>query len=402
MRFTPPPPAPCQECGGDPVHHTLEYLATALDSILLPLFSLPAKMAQTFLPRVKKEWSFAPLYYFLERHNVGEFLDEPDDKTLLLDCVLWEEAKKRGIHMREFRPFGLAKNTFVATLPNGNVLDFEGVPLPSNRRTVWWIDDKSVLKKELHKYGIPVAQGGVVTKKHKAVELFGRLSKPVIAKPAVGSASRHTTLHLQNEDALIRAFSVAQEISHGVVIEEELQGAVYRPTLVGGTLIATLRRDKPHVIGDGVHTVAELVAEANKHPARKGPYFSPLTLEAAGGELAYQGLTETSVPDKHQRVQLHQKINWSGGGTTADVTDDVHPDNKELFEKIARILQAPLVGIDFIIQDISRPWHEQQKCGVIECNSMPYFDNHHLPFEGTPRNVATHIWDLVDSKNPRS
>lgn len=322
-------------------------------------------------------------------------MDEPDEKTLLLDQVLWEEAKKRGIYMREFRPFGLPKHSFIATLPHGKVLDFEGVPLPHNRRTVWWIDDKSVLKKELLKRGIPVAQGGVVTKKQKALKLFAHLDKPVIVKPAIGSASRHTTLHLQNEAALEHAFTIAQQISRGIVIEEELQGAVYRPTLVDGTLIATLRRDQPHVIGDGVHTVAELILEANKHPGRQGPYFSPLTLnEAAHQELAYQGFTETSIPNKGQRVQLHQKINWSGGGTTTDVTDDVHADNKELFEKIARILQAPLVGIDFIIQDISRPWHEQAKCGVIECNSMPYFDNHHLPFEGKPRNVAGKIWDL--------
>ena len=324
-------------------------------------------------------------------------MDEPDEKTLLLDTVLWEEAKKRGIHMREFRPFGLPKLSFIATLADGKVFDFEGVPLPSNRKTVWWIDDKSILKKELAKRGIPVAKGGVVTKKQKALDLFARLHKPAIVKPAIGSASRHTTLHLQNEASLERAFDTARQVSRGVIVEEELEGAVYRPTLVDGTLIATLRRDQPHVTGDGVHTIAELVFNANKHPARQGPYFSPLTLnEAAHQELAYQGLTEKSIPTNNQRVQLHQKINWSGGGTTTDVTDDVHPNNKELFERIARILQAPLVGIDFIIQDISRPWHEQQKCGVIECNSMPYFDNHHLPFEGQPRNVAKHIWDLVD------
>jgi cyanophycin synthetase len=94
-------------------------------------------------------------------------------------------------------------------------------------------------------------------------------------------------------------------------------------------------------------------------------------------------------------VNLHQKINWGLGGTTADVTEEVHPENATLFEKIATTLDAPIVGIDFIIEDISRPWFDQEKCGVIECNSMPYFDNHHVPFEGQPRNVAGPIWDLV-------
>ncbi len=59
------------------------------------------------------------------------------------------------------------------------------------------------------------------------------------------------------------------------------------------------------------------------------------------------------------------------------------------------MLKAPIVGIDFIIEDISKPWQEQAKCGVIECNGRPFFDNHHLPFEGKPRNVAGAIWDFA-------
>ena len=189
-------------------------------------------------------------------------------------------------------------------------------------------------------------------------------------------------------------------------MEEELTGSVYRATVVDGEFIAALRRDPPSVVGDGVHTVAELVEEENKKPGRSGPYFSRIQLFDEGGklnahaekELAWQKLSLESVPPKAARIYFHQKVNWSVGGTTCDVTDEVHPDNVALFEQAARELKASVTGIDFIIKDISKSWKEQERCGILECNSMPFFDNHHLPFEGQPRNVAAKIWDMVTPK----
>lgn len=337
------------------------------------------------------------LYDLLTTWGWGEYLDKPDDKTMLLDHVLWEEAERRGIRMREFRPLGLPTNSFVAYMPGGTKLNFDSFPTPPGApEGVWWIDDKATMKKRFRKLGIPVALGGSVATWHGAQKLFKKIGGPVIIKPFEGTASRHTTLHIQNEDDLKRGFAVAKQVSPVVIVERELRGAVYRPTLVGGKLIATIRRDKPQVVGDGVHTIAELIEEENKHPKRQGPYFSKIKITPASErELAYQNLNETSIPEKGRVVTLHQKINWSVGGTTTDVTSIVHQDNKELFERIAQILNVPLVGIDFIIEDISKSWKERQDCGVIECNSRPYFDNHHLPFYGEPHNVAAKIWDLA-------
>jgi cyanophycin synthetase len=146
-----------------------------------------------------------------------------------------------------------------------------------------------------------------------------------------------------------------------------------------------------------MHTVEALVEAANKNPARSGPYFSPIPITAATlHELKWQNLAPEHVPEAGRRVTLHQKVNWSLGGTTADVTDIVHPNTIELFQRVAQVLQAPVVGFDFIIEDISTSWKDQKRCGIIECNSVPFFDNHHLPFEGQPRNVAASIWHMVE------
>jgi D-alanine-D-alanine ligase-like ATP-grasp enzyme len=335
---------------------------------------------------------------FLMRVEWAKRVERPDDDTQLLALMIWNEADNRNITVNEFRLFDLPRNIFVATYPSGKRIAYEGIPMPPREQNrVQWLDNKAELKKRFMKLGLPVAKGGSASDWWEAKRIYSKVTPPVIVKPYSGSGSRHTILHIDTLEELKRAFGIATQICPAAVIEEELIGAVYRATVVDGKLAATLRRDQPHVIGDGVHTVTELMIEANKHPGRSGPYFHQMVLdEAAEKELAWQKMTVTSIPENGQRVTLHQKINWGLGGTTADVTDEVHPDNVELFEEVARVLKAPIVGIDFIIDDITRSWKEQERSGIIECNSMPFFDNHHLPFEGTPRNVASLIWDMVE------
>ncbi|MBX4192474.1 hypothetical protein KW798_03240 [Candidatus Parcubacteria bacterium] len=328
---------------------------------------------------------------YLEQWGLGEYRHQPDERVELFGHVLWQEAKARGINFREFRVLGVPTHTFVAEFPNGQRLSFDNIPtLRHMQQCVWWTDNKAVMKKKFKALGIPVPRGKAVFSLQSAKKLFQALQKPVVVKPFEGSASRHTTLHVMTEEELIQAFKSAKQVAPFVMVEEEIPGSVYRPTLVDGKLVATIRRDPAHVVGDDTHTVQELVLEANKHPKRQGPYFSHIKVEDTA--LA------SSIPPKGQKVYLHHKINWSLGGTTTDVTDEVHPENQKLFEYIVQVLHAHIVGIDIIMEDISLPW-QKQRCGVIECNGRPFFDNHHLPFEGKPRNVAGVLWNKVQPKS---
>ncbi len=378
--------------------HRLTYISVFMDGILMPRVK-PNGFTRWFASLVQSiECRVTPfLLKGFVLLGLARKVDVPDEKTVLLAKMLWEDATRRSIPMWEFRLFNLARNVYVAELPDGRSIAFEGIPVTkADLKRAPWMDDKAELKKRFRALGLPIAAGGDALTTDGALKLFRSLSAPVIVKPFTGSASRHTTLHIRNDLELLRAFDIATQLAPRAVIEEELVGPVYRATVVDGKLAATLRRDQPHVIGDGHRTVKSLVAKANEHPARSGPYFHPMQIDkAAERELAYQGLTPDSILKKGQRATLHQKINWGLGGTTADVTDEVHPETKELFEEVARVTSAPVVGIDFIIGDITRSYKEQERCGIIECNSMPFFDNHHLPFEGQPRNVAGAIWDMI-------
>lgn len=400
MAFTLPKPKECKECGSGGMFHRVKYISVVVDSVAGYIFSsrnsnrVFAKKIQSF------EHAIAPhFFHACIRLGLANKQTEIDEGTQLLAQMLWNEARERGITVWEFRLFNLPRNIFFAEFPSGKRITYEGIPLPAHGvHQEPWLDNKAILKKQFRRLGLPIAKGGTAMTKKGALNIFNELKAPVIVKPHSGSGSRHTTLHIMNEQELLRAFAIAKEVSPVAVIEEELVGAVYRATVVDGELSATLRRDPPSVVGDGEKTIHELIDEANKHPARSGPYFSKIKINSdALKELDWQKHTLGDVLPEGKRVTFHQKVNWSVGGTTADVSDEVHPDNRELFERVAEVLKAPIVGIDFIIGDMSRSWKEQERCGIIECNSMPFFDNHHLPFEGKPRNVAGAIWDMMEN-----
>jgi D-alanine-D-alanine ligase-like ATP-grasp enzyme len=73
----------------------------------------------------------------------------------------------------------------------------------------------------------------------------------------------------------------------------------------------------------------------------------------------------------------------------------VHPDNIALFKRFGVLLGDPIVGVDFMIDDMKRPWTEQPDAGVLECNAMPFIDVHHQVISGRTINVAAFLWDVV-------
>jgi hypothetical protein len=400
----------CPDCGPATVSHAIERWNVRADSFFSFILK-PMELAwESIRPIVAftKPGRIAPAIFGIAAAlGLGKIIRKPDEKNTDRTRVIWEEAERRGIDMREFRPLGLPRNIFFATY-KGDTRAFDGLPRPrlASDAAQDWMDDKGIILEIFKKAGIPMPRGGsaktvkqaekifqeIVGEKHagNAVE-SGGAADAVIVKPALGSRSRHTYMHLTSLDALRAAFLKAKEISPRVVIEEELPGFVFRVTLIGGKVAGVMRREPPHVIGDGKHTIRDLITEENKNPARHGPIFHELEVDPA--MLALQKFTLDSIPQKNAMVVLHPKVSRSYGASTTEI-EKIHPDNLELFLKIAGVLSDPLVGVDFMALDMARSWREQ-KCGVIECNSLPFIDLHHFPLKGPVRNVAALVWDLV-------
>lgn len=390
----------CPDCGNAPVNHTFEKTSIALHFILDPInarmdaiWRLIEPIIGPFLYTVGFTWL---LELFVWAH-IGIRADDPDENTGGRAKCFWLEAKRRGISMWEFRLFGRGREVFVSEW-KGHHRVFDGLPRPGWRTSssILWMDNKGIMRKKFQKAGIPVANGAVSGTWYTTKSLFEKLEKPVIIKPNLGSRSRHTTTHIETLDELCIAYKKAKQLSPWVVLEEEHKGLVYRATVIGGKVIGVLRREPPCVYGDGKHTIKELIAIENKNPLRQGPVFHEIHLiEESASELSKQGKTLTTIPKQDEIVTLAQKASRGLGGGATDVTDETHSDNIKLFEYVAEVLNDSLVGIDFMIFDISKSWKEQKRCGVIECNSLPFIDLHLYPLRGEARDTPGALWNLI-------
>ncbi len=260
--------------------------------------------------------------------------------------------------------------------------------------------DKEMTLQLLAAAGLPVPQSKAVRTLEGAIEVARRIGYPVVVKPADGNHGRGVGLNLQDEAALTKAYDLAKEESRRgwVVVESYLVGNDYRFLVVGGRMVAAAERVPAHVVGDGTHTVAELVDITNSDPRRGVGHekvLTRITLDDAADEvLTGQGFSRDSVLPQGQMVKLTLTGNMSTGGISIDRTMDAHPDNVEIAEEAARVVGLDVAGIDFMAVDITEPVREVGG-GIVEVNAAPGFRMHTHPTIGEPQYVAKPVIDLL-------
>mgnify|MGYP001590155931 CR=1 FL=1 len=354
------------------------------------------------LPNIHRIVLYNLFRAFLVIRTLKEVDISDDDETLPnRTLVVAREAAKRGISVKSFKFLGKDRTNFFSIKIKNKKIIFEVLPTEDIAKiSKIDFDDKYKLKQILKYNNLPRAEGGCFRKAQKALFYAKELGFPLVVKPKLGSLSKHITCNIQNEADLKKAIHIAQIINPEFIVEKFIKGDVHRVTLVGHKVAAGCMREAPNVIGDGMHTITELIGIKNEHPWRGEAHQKNFTLHKISADentksfLAKQGLALETVLPPGTKAYLHSKIILKGGADIHDKTDEIHPDNIALFQKISRLCGAPLVGLDFICQDISRP-HHQQKCAVLEANSLPYIDMHHYPVTGQPRNVAGLIMDYV-------
>ena len=260
--------------------------------------------------------------------------------------------------------------------------------------------DKDLTAKLLGSAGLPVPRQESVRTARGAIEAARRIGFPVVVKPLDGNHGRGVCLDLKSDEEVERAFEIARsESRRGVIIVESfVTGRDYRCLIVGGRMHAIAERVPAHVVGDGVHTVAELVEITNSDPRRGVGHEKVLTkikVDAAAEEvLRGQGHDLESVPPHGEMVKLALTGNMSTGGISIDRTFDAHPDNVEIAEEAAQLVGLDVAGIDFICPDITFPVRETGGA-IVEVNAAPGFRMHTHPTVGEPQFIAKPVIDLL-------
>ena len=265
--------------------------------------------------------------------------------------------------------------------------------------------DKEETNRILGDLGLPVPRQRVVRSAEAAVSAAERLGYPVVVKPLDANHGRGVSLDLKGSDDVRAAFDKAREHARSVIVENFLGGFDHRMLVVGGELVAVAKRVPGHVIGDGLHSIAELVDVVNSDPRRGIGHEKVLTrleLDAQADRLmATAGVSKDTVPAKGDVVYLRGTGNLSTGGTAIDLTDVVHPDNRDMAVRAAKAIGLDVCGVDFITPDITES-HREVGGAICEVNAAPGFRMHVAPTEGKARDVAGPVMDMLFPKGTPS
>jgi cyanophycin synthetase len=258
--------------------------------------------------------------------------------------------------------------------------------------------DKEETNRILGELGLPVPRQRVVRTAEAAATAAERLGYPVVVKPLDANHGRGVSLDLKNGDEVRAAFDKAREHARSVVVENFLAGFDHRMLVIGGQLVAVAKRVPGHVVGDGKHTIAQLVDIVNSDPRRGIGHEKVLTrieLDPQAERLmAHKNVTRDTVLPDGEIFFLRGTGNLSTGGTAIDLTDVVHPDNRDMAVRAANAIGLDVCGVDFITSDIAESYREVGG-GICEVNAAPGFRMHVAPTEGRPRDVAGPVMDML-------
>ena len=260
--------------------------------------------------------------------------------------------------------------------------------------------DKEDTKFLLEQAQVEVPKGDIIRRENSLEEACRYVGYPLVIKPIDGNHGRGITVDIQNYEVALEAFHHAKESSKSgaIIVEKFITGEDYRLLVINNRLVAAAKRTPAHVIGDGESTVEQLIDRVNRDPRRGYGHENVLTQitvnELTKTIIKDAGYTLDSVLDKDEQLILKDTANLSTGGTAEDITDIVHPANVSMAERISKIIDLDICGIDIMTTDISKPLSETGGA-VLEVNAGPGFRMHLAPTTGLPRNVAAPVIDKL-------
>lgn len=268
--------------------------------------------------------------------------------------------------------------------------------------------DKEGTKNILSDAGVPVPQGTVIyylDELEESIKFVG--GYPIVIKPLDGNHGRGITININSRQEAELAYDMASEASkaRAVIVERYYSGSDHRILVVDGKVVAVAERIPAHVVGNGNSTVKELIAMTNRDSRRGDGHDNILTKitidKTSSAVLEKQGYGLETVLEEGKIAYLRATANLSTGGIAIDRTDDIHPENVWIAERVAKIIGLDIAGIDVVTPDISKPLKEVDGV-IVEVNAAPGFRMHASPSVGLPRNVGAAVLDMLYPKDSPS
>ncbi len=332
--------------------------------------------------------------YERDQRKIEALLDKRDNSHLIK--VLTDEAtlqKLPSFHWERSQiiQFGLGANQKRLQSSFTNRTSYIGVKLSGNKEQT-----KNVLKT----FGIPVPAGKLIFNQQELSEAIEITGYPLVVKPLSRNHGKGISLPVEKYEDAVSAYNYARSFSgqRGVIVEQYIVGNDYRVLVINHKFVAAAKRTPPVIYGDGKSSVLELINGLNNDPRRGEGHSNPLSIVRIDREtemiLQLHHLTANSVLELHEELFLKNIANISAGGLSEDVTDLVHAQTIFEMERVSRLVDLDICGIDVISRDIGEPIGSGSG-SVIEVNAAPGFRLHTHPAKGIARNVAEPVFQML-------
>jgi GNAT-family acetyltransferase (TIGR03103 family) len=325
-----------------------------------------------------------PLFTVKRRNVINERLfvgSDPAEAMNPYARIIIDEARRRGIDVEVLDAEG---GLFELRFGGRRIRCRESLSDLTTAVALSICDDKAMTRRIVSAAGICVPDE-VDGDDLEAVRGLLKKHKSVVVKPARGEQGRGVAVDLTGIREVKSAIARASAHSGQVLVESYHPGDDLRIIVIGFKVVAAAIRRPAAVVGDGRHSVRELIERQSRRrsAATGGESVIPLNEETkrcvrrAGYELE-------SIPDKGQAFAVRKTANLHTGGTIHDVTEVLHPRLAQAAVDVAKAIDIPVVGVDLIVPSVSLPAYV-----FIEANERPGLANHE------PQPTAQRFIDLL-------
>ena len=327
-----------------------------------------------------------PVYCIKRKNPINEPLFVPGAVAGLSELnpyarLIADEALRRGI---EVEVLDAEWGELRLTHGGRSLLTRESLSELTSAVAMSRCDDKRVTRRVLIDSGLVVAPGGEATGTDSDLHYLDELHELVV-KPARGEQGAGITVGVTDPEQLSAAVARARAVCPDVLIEERCPGQDLRIVVIDHRVIAAAVRRPPAVVGDGRHTIGQLIdAQSRRRAAATGGESAIPVDEVTDQLLAAQGFSLASTLPTGERIEVRNTANLHTGGTIHDVTDELHPALADAAVVASRALGVPVTGIDMLVLAVDRPEYV-----MIEANERPGLANHE------PRPTAEAFVDLL-------
>ncbi|KAF1305180.1 GNAT family N-acetyltransferase [Pseudomonas sp. SG-MS2] len=295
--------------------------------------------------------------------------------------IIVDEAYRRGI---EVQVDDAAGGLFTLSLGGRRVRCRESLSDLTSAVSMTLCQDKRLTQQTLHNAGllVPVQQlAGNADDNLAFLDEHGA----VVVKPVDGEQGQGVAVNLTTYEEVSQAIEHARRFDSRVLLESFHPGHDLRIVVIGFEVVAAAIRHPAQVVGDGKHSILELIeAQSRRRQAATGGESRIPLDDETERTLRDAGFDYTSVLPAGQRLAVRRTANLHTGGTLEDVTERLNPVLADAAVRAARALEIPVVGLDLMVRDAEQPDYV-----IIEANERAGLANHE------PQPTAERFVDLL-------